>query len=171
MKKRILGFTLIELLIVITIIGILAVVFIPTVLDAPAKARDASRQAAVNNIIKGIEAGRLAGVVTTGIAKGCVSDTTKLPATFLPYMGGGQVPVDPQAGTAGKGPNATMCDNNIGIMKYTVSSTQPILYGVFAKLEKAGTGNVSCLDATIGTAATPPSLSAGSGDCYGALSQ
>jgi prepilin-type N-terminal cleavage/methylation domain-containing protein len=37
------GFTLIELLIVIAIIGVLAVAFLPTLLNAPSKARDATR--------------------------------------------------------------------------------------------------------------------------------
>jgi prepilin-type N-terminal cleavage/methylation domain-containing protein len=37
------GFTLIELLIVIAVIGILAVAFLPSLLNAPAKARDVQR--------------------------------------------------------------------------------------------------------------------------------
>ena len=41
MNKK--GFTLIELLIVIAIIGILAVAFVPSVMKAPSKARDAAR--------------------------------------------------------------------------------------------------------------------------------
>lgn len=49
------GFTLIELLIVITIIGILAVALLPSVLGAPARARDAQRKADLNNIIAGLE--------------------------------------------------------------------------------------------------------------------
>ena len=52
MKK---GFTLIELLIVISIIGILAVSLIPSLTDAPARARDAGRKAAVNEIVAAAE--------------------------------------------------------------------------------------------------------------------
>lgn len=47
MKK---GFTLIELLIVIAIIGILATAFVPSILNAPSKARDAARIELVNKI-------------------------------------------------------------------------------------------------------------------------
>jgi prepilin-type N-terminal cleavage/methylation domain-containing protein len=44
------GFTLIELLIVITIIGVLAVAFLPSFLNAPAKARDVQRMKDIQNI-------------------------------------------------------------------------------------------------------------------------
>ena len=49
------GFTLIELLIVITIIGILAVALLPSVLGAPARARDAARKADLNNVVVALE--------------------------------------------------------------------------------------------------------------------
>jgi prepilin-type N-terminal cleavage/methylation domain-containing protein len=49
------GFTLIELLIVVSIIGILAVALIPSLTDAPARARDAGRKAAVNEIVGAVE--------------------------------------------------------------------------------------------------------------------
>lgn len=44
------GFTLIEILIVIAIIGILAVAFLPNLLNAPSKARDAKRIADLDKI-------------------------------------------------------------------------------------------------------------------------
>lgn len=49
------GFTLIELLIVIVILGILSVAFLPTVLDAPKKARDATRKTHINSIVQAIQ--------------------------------------------------------------------------------------------------------------------
>lgn len=164
MKKRILGFTLIELLIVITIIGILAVVFIPTVMNAPAKARDASRQAAVNNILKGIEAGRLDGSAKdTDITTGCAPAVL---GKFKNFMGGGQIPSDPQFGKADIGPN-TECPTDILVVKYDTTD-QPISYGVFAKLEN-GNGNVDCADSL--STKVPTLTTATDNYCYGALSQ
>jgi prepilin-type N-terminal cleavage/methylation domain-containing protein len=49
------GFTLIELLIVIAIIGILAVALLPSILSAPASARDAAKQAALGQIAVALE--------------------------------------------------------------------------------------------------------------------
>ncbi|MDP4007840.1 MAG: prepilin-type N-terminal cleavage/methylation domain-containing protein [Candidatus Peregrinibacteria bacterium] len=55
MKKILKGFSLIELLIVITIIGILAVVFLPKITSGPARARDAQRVSDVADIANAIE--------------------------------------------------------------------------------------------------------------------
>lgn len=55
MQKSRLGFTLIELLIVVVIIGILSVAFLPTVLNAPKKARDNQRKAHISAIVQAIQ--------------------------------------------------------------------------------------------------------------------
>jgi len=49
------GFTLVELIIVIMIIGILAATLLPKVMGAPAKARDAAREADFNAILTSLE--------------------------------------------------------------------------------------------------------------------
>ena len=56
MKKRFKkGFTLIELLIVIAIIGILTVALLPSILSAPASARDAGKKSKVHDIVVALE--------------------------------------------------------------------------------------------------------------------
>lgn len=91
-RKSILGFTLIELLIVVTIIGILAVVFLPTILGAPEKARDATRKADLANTVQAIEAGRLEGEDVSTLTTVCLS---AINVKWKPFFGGGIIPADP----------------------------------------------------------------------------
>jgi prepilin-type N-terminal cleavage/methylation domain-containing protein len=53
--RKLRAFTLIELLIVITIIGILAVALVPRITGGPAKARDATRKADLQQIATALE--------------------------------------------------------------------------------------------------------------------
>lgn len=102
------GFTLIELLIVIAIIGILAVALLPSVLGAPARARDAAKHTAIDGIIAGVESFNSANghypVLASG-GTGCLDPAT-LPATsdlglLNTYFKGAKVPVP--AGTSAIG--------------------------------------------------------------------
>lgn len=89
------GFTLIELLIVISIIGILAVALLPTVTNAPKKARDASRKADINKILTAVE--------QYNADKGSYPDTfctatIAADSPVLAYFSGGTAPKDPTPG-------------------------------------------------------------------------
>lgn len=168
MKKTMsrLGFTLIELLIVITIIGILAVVFLPTVLNAPAKARDAARQADIGNLVEAIESARLAGKSIP--ATGCINDTTF--TNVKDFLANGTTPKDPKEDTAWKVKAACLA-REYAIVTKTDSTFQ---YAVAAKVEvPSKTGNIACTDFAAATdpAAISPIAPTANTDCYMARSQ
>lgn len=94
MQKR--AFTLIELLIVITIIGILAVAFLPRLLNAPSQARDRQRVEDVTSIAEYliVHAEDHVAIMTdsegTQWVDPCINQMTLDPAWF-----GGELPEDP----------------------------------------------------------------------------
>lgn len=100
------GFTLIELLIVIAIIGVLAAALLPTILNAPARGRDAARMGHMNSIVAALEAynsdeGRYPD------ADGCIDGATVF-VDASPYFTGGNPPQDPSG--AGRNIDSTLTD-------------------------------------------------------------
>ena len=152
MKK---GFTLIELLIVVAIIGILAVALVPTITDAPARARDAGRKAAVNSVVTSIEAFNLDnGRYPNGTF--CIGGTDQATATdeatLITTMGGNfpsSVIVDDESGI-------DLCsENGESYVRYEKLSGGG--YQVYMPLEKSGnygiaTGTNTDNDTSTGTA-------------------
>lgn len=129
MKK---GFTLIELLIVVAIIGILAVALVPTITDAPARARDAGRKATVNSVVTAIEAFNLDNGRYPG-GKFCLDDAAAagdegLLATAL----GGNLP------SGSPTPDTSVCGGEY--IRYEALDSG---YQVFMSVEKTGNYAVS----------------------------
>lgn len=132
------GFTLIELLIVVAIIGILAVALVPTITDAPARARDAARKAAVNSVLTALE--------SYNIDNGSYpSGNFCLTPTITPANAAGQAFVDnylngnPPSQTA-PGATTVLCED--GGRSYVRYQSTTSGYNVFIQLEKAGNASL-----------------------------
>ncbi|MFH0834664.1 MAG: prepilin-type N-terminal cleavage/methylation domain-containing protein [Patescibacteria group bacterium] len=89
------GFTLVELIIVIMIIGILAATLLPKIMGAPAKARDAARQADFNAIATSLEMyfadhdaypAPAANLGTTLVSGGYIKSALKDPQNSAAYV-------------------------------------------------------------------------------------
>lgn len=126
-----------ELLIVIAIIAILTVALLPSVLKAPAKARDAVRIKKVNDIQTAVEASYAQKGVIPPIASGdsspCFGSST---AASLEMT----MPIDP----AGLGSCADLPVANKDKYFYKVDSSSPAkFYIIGAKVEVPASGNSS----------------------------
>lgn len=112
------GFTLIELLIVIAIIGILAVALLPSILSAPASARDAAKQAAMNQIAVALEQynasnGQYPDAITAGecMEQGGVAGGGAVEAKLVPYFKNLALPkIDVPKLADGNSPVPVLCD-------------------------------------------------------------
>lgn len=155
------GFTLIELLIVITIIGILAVALLPSVLGAPARARDAARKADMNNIIAALETYNSDKQHYPSDLDTCIAALAdgNVAGVLESYFQGGKSPVDPQ----GKGvPGSAGC---AGSYAYTVGDGNPVSYVVGSAMEVTGDMNTKTAWPTAAvTSGTQPVLTPGASD-------
>jgi prepilin-type N-terminal cleavage/methylation domain-containing protein len=167
------GFTLIELLIVIAIIAILAVAFLPTLLNAPAKGRDTARIANLNSIQKALIYDSLTNSTnppSDAAAKtgGC-ADTIITSTTAIANMGGA-VPKDPSATRTLTGGEATItaCANS-GKYFYKAAPSGSYIYGLYAVMENSSTNTVKCSKAFTGVKEAYTTVDADL--CYAILAQ
>ncbi len=140
------GFTLIELLIVIAIIGILAVAFLPSLLDAPSRGRDAQRLATVQKIQNFLVTELLAGNDLP--VSGCLAEANPADDTIADVIAdnladfGGVYPTDPSATNVATGAEGG-CDG-YGFVNF--DDGIPYTGGLFVRVENEENGNIICED-------------------------
>lgn len=170
-------------MIVIAIIGILAVVFLPTILGAPIKARDTARKADLTNIVNAITAASVDGKSLPPAGVYCLDSSNF--STYIPYLKGGLIPKDPDANSFIDGFSSNDCrDENSGKYLLKIYSTAPIdmqlmaggfKYAVFANMGDNSVSNIRCdyiggsFNLNVDTFITPP-IDAEQDYCYGVKS-
>jgi general secretion pathway protein G len=97
-SRRALGFTLIELMVVLVIIGVLAALIVPNVLDRAEEARVTAARTDVNNLMQALKLYKLDNQRYPSADQGLVSLVTKpsagtIPPNWKPYLD--KLPNDP----------------------------------------------------------------------------
>lgn len=176
MKTTRKGFTLIELLIVIAIIGVLAVAFVPSILGAPSKGRDAARIADLQKLQKVLISENLEGEAypaSTQVIPGATFKTGVLWSAQLAPSLGGVIPSDPQP-THAWAPADIFTNATAGKYHYLKAPTADYSFGLYAKMETKEAGNASCtaLKGSPIAISTDPAVPANDADsCYAILTE
>jgi len=142
------GFTLIELLIVIAIIGILATALLPTILNAPGKARDSARTLGISSVITGIESYNADnGKYPPATSNGCIDGSHPFNGVAGDYFSGGNLPQDPSgARTSLTGSDAVTACAKAGQYYYKYLGDANGQYIVAAVMELQKNNNSDNLD-------------------------
>ena len=168
------GFTLIELLIVISIIGILAVAFLPSLMGAPSKARDTQRLADVQKLEKFIVVESLSGGMNGFAGPECIKlggtgfINNKIKNSLADF--GGIYPSDPDNTNI----VSTGCTGGYNVIEFTPGATT-YSYGIASRVENFGSANINCAsimgttDPTLNSATESPVPTGGW--CYFSLIQ
>lgn len=136
------AFTLIELLIVIAIIAILTVAFLPGALKAPAKARDAGRVKAINDIAAALESysaehnGKLPG----SSSPYCLIVDTDL-SVLASYFPNNTFPVDPKP--TGNGACSSAVNKNAYFYKNIGSNYTYYIVGAVMEVQASANSSVN----------------------------
>lgn len=176
------GFTLIELLIVIAIIAVLAVAFLPQVLGAPSKGRDAQRLAQMQKLQQFLTAESVsgAGVPASSACLSAASADGNIVELITKNLSdfGGVFPKDPQDGN-NKATGAPGECTGYGYVKFATPKTAGFTAAFYVAMENVENANMKCsllkADASAVVTLTPgksgADTSKGEVGCYVALIQ